>query len=102
MGCFYFLFALLAPRVLMAMIFLFTHWFAQAYETVFWPLMGFIFMPFTTLAYMAAMLNNGYHVDGFWLVLVVLAVLADLGHNGGGARAVRRRHFIYVQKIEQE
>jgi hypothetical protein len=36
-------------------------------------------MPYTTLAYMAAMLNNDGNVSGGWIVLVVVAVLFDLG-----------------------
>ena len=41
--------------------------------------MGFFLMPYTTLAYMAAMLN-AHGVTGGWLVLVIVAVMVDLGH----------------------
>ena len=54
------------------------------------PLLGFFFMPYTTLAYMAAILNGG-GVYGSWLVLLVLAVLVDVSHWGWGARTRRRR-----------
>jgi hypothetical protein len=47
-------------------------------------------MPYTTLAYMAAMLNNHHNVNGGWLVLVVIAVFVDLGGQGGSARGRRR------------
>jgi len=39
-------------------------------------------MPYTTLAYLAAMLNNKGTVNGGWLALVVVAALVDLGHGG--------------------
>jgi hypothetical protein len=48
-------------------------------------------MPYTTLAYMAAMLRNNQTVSGGWLALVVLAALVDVGHWGGGARKIRHR-----------
>ena len=50
-------------------------------------------MPFTTLAYAWAINSNG-SVSGFYLVVVILAVLMDLGSLGGGAsqhRVVTRR-----------
>ena len=89
MGCLITILALAVPRVAMVFIFLLTNWFSRVYETVLWPVLGFVFLPYTTLAYMAAMLNNAGHVSGGWLVLVVLAVLVDISHWGGGGRSVR-------------
>ncbi len=74
----------------MVFIFLLTNWFAVAYDSFLWPLLGFIFLPYTTLAYMGAMVNTG-SVQGIWLVLVIIAVLVDLGHLGGSGRVGRRR-----------
>jgi hypothetical protein len=88
MGCLLPCLAVLMPRVVMFFIFLLTNWFTQAYQTVIWPLLGFFFMPYTTLAYMAAMLDNDHKVDGVWLVLVVIAVLVDLGAHERSARPV--------------
>jgi hypothetical protein len=59
---------------------------------VLWPALGFLFMPYTTLAYMWAVLNNNKMVNGLWLVVVVIAVLADLGFIGGG------RHYYWVRR----
>lgn len=78
-GCLLALFSLITPRLVMIFILLMTDWFSRAYETVMWPVLGFIFMPYTTLAYMGAMLNNGQSVSGGWLILVIIAVIADLG-----------------------
>jgi len=86
MGCILVILALTLPRMLMFFIWLLTDWFGRAFETVMWPLLGFLLMPYTTLAYMAAMLNNNHRLSGLWIVLVFLAVLADLGHLGGGGR----------------
>ncbi len=78
------------PRVVMVAIAIFTNWFSAAFNTVLWPVLGFLLMPYTTLAYMAAMLNNHRNVNGGWLALVVIAALVDLGGQGG---SVRRRRW---------
>jgi uncharacterized membrane protein YhaH (DUF805 family) len=91
MACLIVLVAMFAPRVTLFFIFLLTDWFGQAYQTVIWPLLGFIFMPLTTLAYMAAMLNNDHQLSGLWIVLMVVAVIADLTTHGGSASSRRRR-----------
>jgi len=68
----------------MVFILLLTDWFSKSFDTFIWPFLGFIFMPYTTLAYMAGMLNNGHSINGWWLVLVIVGVLADLGCFGSG------------------
>lgn len=77
--------ALLTPRFVIALMFLFSHYLGRAYETILWPLLGFFFMPLTTLAYAFAMNSNG-SVDGMYLVVVVVAVLLDLGLVGAGSK----------------
>jgi hypothetical protein len=93
MGCLLPIVAIFVPRLVMFFIFLLTNWFSSAYQTVIWPLLGFFLMPYTTLAYMAAMLNNNHQLEGGWLVLLIVAVFFDLGGQGRSARPVyyRRR-----------
>lgn len=86
MPCVIAILAVLFPRFLMICIAIFTSWFGSAFQTWMWPLLGFLFLPYTTLAYMAAMLKNNHNVSGGWLVLVVVAVLVDLGGQGTSAR----------------
>jgi len=81
MGCLLAVIAAICPRILMFFILLITDWFGRAYDTFIWPFLGFLLMPYTTLAYMAAMLNNNHNVNGWWLVLVIIAALADLGSD---------------------
>jgi hypothetical protein len=47
-------------------------------------------MPYTTLAWMGAMLFNNYQLSGGWLIVLIVAVLLDLGGHGGVARSRRR------------
>jgi hypothetical protein len=91
MGCLLPVVSLFVPRLAMFFIFLLTNWFGAAYETVIWPLLGFIFMPYTTLAYMAAMLNDNHNLSGGWIVLVIVAVFFDLGGQGKSAQPVYYR-----------
>jgi hypothetical protein len=89
MGCLFALFSIITPRLVMILIFLFTHWFSQAFYTFIWPLLGFIFMPYTTLAYMVAMIYNHHQVSGGWLVVLIIAVIVDVGGQGGYFSRIR-------------
>lgn len=91
MGCVLVVIGLAVPRVLMFFIWLLTDWFGRGFETRVWPILGFIFLPYTTLAYLAAMLNNNHALSRLWLVLFVLAILFDVGNWGGGRAASHRR-----------
>jgi len=84
MGCVVALFSLLIPRVAILVIAIFTEYMSMAYETTIWPVLGWFFMPFTTLAYCAAMVNNE-GVTGGWIVLMIFAVILDLGSGGASA-----------------
>ena len=90
--------ALLLPRALLFFIWLLTDSFSRAFAGPLWPALGFLFMPYTTLAYMGAMLANNRSADGWWLVLVVVAVLVDLGNWSGGGRSVHRRGLVIVRR----
>jgi hypothetical protein len=81
------------PRVVLVLLWLFSDYLGNAYQTVLWPLLGFFFAPFTTLAYAFAINSNG-SVSGFYLVLVVIAVLMDIGVIGGGGKAAARRRLV--------
>ena len=90
MPCLILLLGLLLPRVALVGIFLLTNWFARAFGTWIWPLLGFVFMPYATLAYMTAIVNAGRVTPG-WLVLIIVAAVVDISHWGGGYKARRRR-----------
>jgi hypothetical protein len=91
MPCLFVIIASFFPRVALIVIALMTSWFSSAFNTRIWPILGFLFMPYTTLIYMAAMLNNHHTLSGFWLALVIVAVFCDLSTHGGSTRVWRRR-----------
>ncbi|HJR70878.1 MAG TPA: hypothetical protein VKA43_12610 [Gammaproteobacteria bacterium] len=82
--------ALIAPRFAIVLVVLFSDYIGRAYESVLWPFLGFLFLPCTTLAYAWAINSHG-SVEGFQLVVVVIAVLMDLGLIGGSAARRKRR-----------
>jgi hypothetical protein len=82
--------AFFMPRVTLVVLQLMTGYVLRAYATLLWPFLGFVFLPTTTLAYAWAE-NSGGTVEGFRLVVVVLAVLIDLGLIGKGRRSLRGR-----------
>lgn len=79
------------PRLVLALIFFFSDYLGKAYDSAVWPLAGFLVMPYTTLAYAWAMNANNHTVSGIYLVAVVIAVLADLGVIGGGAKSRQKK-----------
>ena len=80
--------ALAMPRFAIIVVVIFSDYIGRAYQTALWPFIGFLIMPLTTLAYAWAINSRG-SVAGLQLVVVVLAVLIDLGLVGGSAS---RRH----------
>lgn len=89
MPCLLALLAFFAPRVVIVLLVLFGDYIGRAYQTTLWPLLGFIFMPYTTLAYAWA-INSAGSVSGVYLFVVILAVLVDLGVIGGSGKSVAR------------
>ncbi len=99
MPCFVGCIALFMPRLAIILVVIFSDYIGSAYQSVLWPLLGFFFMPLTTLVYAWAMNANNGSVSGIYLIAVVVAVLLDLGIIGGGAsnRKVRR----YCIKVDR-
>lgn len=91
MPCLIALLALLTPRLVIVLIVVFSDYIGAAYQTTLWPLLGFIFIPLTTLAYAFAIHENNGSVAGLYLALVIIAALVDLGLLGGSSRGRRRK-----------
>ncbi len=91
MGCLFALFAGMFPRLGVLFI-----WLARPalFSSAFggnwiWPLLGIIFLPFTTL--MFVLLWSPAGLVGFDWLWLILAVILDLGHGGGVGYANRDR-----------
>ena len=84
MGCLLAVFGGLFPRLALLII-----WIARpalvgaAFNTFLWPLLGIIFLPFTTLIYVIVY-TPGVGLTGLDWFWVILALLLDIGHWGAG------------------
>ncbi len=100
MPCLIAILALSFPRFAIILVVIFSDYLGAAYQTLIWPLLGFLFMPVTTLAYAWTINTNG-SVSGIYLVVVVLAVLVDLGILGGGASNRQVRGYVTTARTER-
>ena len=64
--------------------------FDLAFRGFIWPLLGLIFLPWTTLMYLIVW-SPITGVSGFDWVWLALAVVADIASYGGGAYGNRER-----------
>ena len=71
------------PRVVLVFpcCFLLTNFLSRAYHGLLIPVLGFFFMPLTTLIY-AWIVNSGASPQGLYLVAIVICAMADLGLIG--------------------
>jgi hypothetical protein len=78
MCCFVFVLALLGPRLAFLYAWIFTPRVADAFTGGFWlPLLGFLFLPWTALAYVLAW-SPAVGVTGIGWAVVALGLVADL------------------------
>lgn len=91
MPCLLAILALLTPRIVIILMLIFSNYLESAYQTLLWPLLGFLFLPLTTLAYAFGYHQTGGSPTGIYIALIVIAVLIDLGSFGSGGAATTRR-----------
>lgn len=98
MGCLLVLFSLVTPRLVIVVLWVFTNYLASAYAGWLLPTLGFFFLPTTTIAYAIAVNDlttassstvAGTDVSLLGVIVVVLALLIDLGLLGGSAKSRR-------------
>ncbi len=87
MCCFLALLGTLGPRVAFIVWWLVSPTlFDRVFSTVFWPVIGVVFAPWTTLFYTLAWWGGspqGHLV--FWsYLLIVIGIVIDIGTHGGG------------------
>jgi hypothetical protein len=88
MGCLLALLALISPRLVLFLLWLFDDVLSDAFDSWVLPLLGFFLLPWTTLAYVAFWdWGPGREVTGFEWFLVVLAFVIDLSSYGEAGRS---------------
>ena len=90
--CLAVLLMLLGPRVVLVLVWLLTNWYT-AFDSRLVAFLGWIFLPYTSMAWMYVYFNNAGQIQGGYLVLMILAVLTDIGVFSGGHRAMKRKQI---------
>jgi hypothetical protein len=90
MACLFVVFLLVFPRIALILMFLLSNYLERAYHGLLIPLIGFLVLPLTTLVY-AWMANTAQPVVGANLLILIIAVVIDLGGLGGGEYHRRAR-----------
>lgn len=91
MPCFLILAIVFFPRVVLALMWFFSTYLQRAFHGgLLIPLLGFFFLPLTTIVY-AWEINNHLPTVGINLLWLLLAVIFDLGGLGGGAHRQSQR-----------
>ena len=90
MPCLLLIVFLAFPRIALVLLYLSSNYLQRAYHGLLLPLLGFLFLPLTTLAY-AWMTNTRQPIAGFNLLLLIIAVVIDLGGLSGGEYHRRTR-----------
>jgi hypothetical protein len=87
------IFSLIVPRLVLLVLWFLTDWFRGMFDTLLWPILGFIFLPTTLLWYSAVQ----HWFDGQWtlwpIVGLVVSLMIDVWSRGGrgGESAPRGR-----------
>ena len=93
MPCLLLFVVLLFPRITLLLMWFFSTYLERAFHgNVLLPILGFIFLPLTTIVY-AWELNNAMPTAGINLLWLLIAVIIDLGGLGGGAHRQSRRYL---------
>jgi len=91
MPCLLLFIVLLFPRVALLLLWFFSNYLQRAFHaSLFLPLLGFIFLPLTTLVY-ALYFNSTMPTERINLVWLLIAVIIDLGGLGGGTHRQSQR-----------
>lgn len=89
MPCLAVVLALISPRLALAALWLFSDLLSRAFDGWLLPLLGFLLLPWTTLAYALMWSTGTAAITGFEWFVVAIAFLADIGAHRGTARGRR-------------
>lgn len=93
-GCIFALLSLLSPRLAFIFLWIFTDLVTRAFDTWIFPLIGLLFLPFTSVIYVLVY-NPVSGVSTWGWIVIVIAFLFDLGSYAGSAYSNREQFEQY-------
>ncbi len=87
MPCLFAILALATPRLVIVILWFFTTWFRGMFDTLLWPILGFVFLPTTLLWYSAVQVWFG----GQWTLWPIVGLVVALAMDASPASARRGR-----------
>jgi hypothetical protein len=96
MGCLLVLLALITPRFVLFVMWLFSDYLNQAFSSGWWGILGFLFLPTTSISYAIAkneFTAPGGGIEAAGIIVIVLGVAIDLGLVGGSGRGLGKREY---------
>jgi hypothetical protein len=90
MACLLVIILLAFPRIALLLMFFLSNYLERAYHGLLIPLLGFVFLPLTTIVY-AWLVNTAQPIAGLNLIILIIAVVIDAGGFGGGEYHRRTR-----------
>ena len=90
MCCLALIVGLILPRLALVLLWLLSDWLTRAFDNWVLPVVGFIILPYTTLAYVVAVNVSGGQPTVLWWIIIGVAVLVDVGNVAGGYGRRRR------------
>lgn len=87
MPCLVVLVGLMVPRLLILGLWFLTDWFHGLFDTLLWPVLGFVFLPTTLLWYSAVQ----HWFGGEWTLVPVAGLVVALLIDVSPARGRRER-----------
>lgn len=86
MPCLLTLLALITPRLVVLVLWFLTGWFDNMFDSLLWPILGFVFLPTTLLWYSAVLRWFGGQWTLWPVVGLVIALAVDVSPGGGRRR----------------
>jgi hypothetical protein len=87
MPCLFVALALMLPRLLIIGLWLLSDWFNGVFDSTLWPVLGFFFLPTTTLWYSAV----HHWFGGEWSLWPIVGMVIALMIDTSQSQARRRR-----------
>ena len=86
MPCLFAIFALATPRLLLVVLWFLTTWFRGLFDSLLWPILGFVFLPTSLLWYTAVQ----HWFGGQWTLWPIVGLVIALAIDVSPASSRRR------------